>query len=285
MDLLFHHNKIKKFTVAYQKPYYQRRKWGIILLSAHFALLAVLLVLAITLVFHPAIAAVIFILYSAMAIYYYVKIYKANQLCKDEYYRLLAGIITEEQEIDIEYLKDSPRYRQEIKATRLVNNSDTIYIHKVFRFSKENITGLVIDVYASRSQGKSSTTILQGLVYIFESEKPINMQIRNDAYRGPKCSKEKELSTRSYSVYSFGEQIDFASANRYLQSFNKVVSMSPQETTAIDYWENKISVYVRRKNVLKIPRVMDDQNIGLGCQELMAMVDLGKKIGEVLNKD
>ena len=51
MDLLFHHNKNKEIYVAYQKPYYQRRKWGIILLSAHFILLAVLLVLAIILYF------------------------------------------------------------------------------------------------------------------------------------------------------------------------------------------------------------------------------------------
>lgn len=281
MDLLFHKNKIKKFTIEYQKPYFQRRKRGIILLSIHFALLASLLVLAVTLVFHPAIAAAIFILYSTMAIYYYVKIYKANQLCKDEYYRLLAEIITDEQEIDIEYLKDSPRYRQEIKATRLVNNSDTIYIYKVFRFNKENITGLVIDVYVTRSQGKSSITILQGFVYLYEGENSIDIQIRNDPYRGDKCKKEKELSTRNYSVYSFDEQTRFEVPSRYFQNFNKVVKVSPQETTAIDFQGNKTAVYVKRKNVLKIPRLMDDQAIKFCCQELIKMVDLGKEIGEV----
>ncbi|HKM29476.1 MAG TPA: hypothetical protein VJZ51_01800 [Bacilli bacterium] len=281
MDLLFHKNKIKKFTVEYQKPYFQRRKRGIILLSIHFALLASLLVLAVILVFHPAIAAAIFILYSTMAIYYYVKIYKANQLCKDEYYRLLAGIITEEQEIDIEYLKDSPRYRQEIKATRLVNNGDTIGIYKVFKFNKENITGLVIDVYVTRSQGKSSITILQGFVYLYEGENSIDIQIRNDTYRGDKCKKEKELSTRNYSVYSFDEQTRFEVPSRYFQNFNKVVKLSPQETTAIDFQGNKTAVYVKRKNVLKIPRLMDDQAIKFCCQELIKMVDLGKEIGEV----
>ena len=60
------------------------------------------------------------------------------------------------------------------------------------------------------------------------------------------------------------------------------MKLSPQETTAIDFQGNKTAVYVKRKNVLKIPRLMDDQAIKLCCQELIKMVDLGKEIGEVL---
>lgn len=282
MDFLFHHSKIKKFITMYQKPYYHRLKILMALLIIHFSLMAAMIVFIMISLVGIYIPIAVFTGYSVFAIYNYVKIYQANKICKEEFYHLIAAIVRDDQEIDLEYLKNYPRYRQAIKDTRLVHNYDAIGVYKVFKFAKAGITGCFIDVSATRSQGNSSVTILKGLVYIFDMDCSTNMQIRNDPYKGVKCQKEKELSSNTYSVYSFDEQKNFAYSPSYGQKFGKIDRLSPQGVTAIDFQNNKISVYVKRKNTLKIPREMNDVNITSCCDELVDMVGLGRDIGVIL---
>ncbi len=284
MDLLFYRNKISKFEKEYQKPYFQRLKMLIFILVFHLILIGIMIAFIVSLSLSMIIPIAVFVLYSVFAFYNYVKIYRANLICKEEFYRLIASIVRDYLEMDLESLKDYPRYRQVIKDTRLVNRYDAVGVYKIFRFTRGAITGLVIDVNATRTQGNNTVTILKGLVYVYDMENSTNMQIRNDPYKGAKCLKERDLSSNTYSVYSFDEQKGFHYSPTHLQKFSRIDSISPQGKTAIDFQPNQTAVYVKRKNTLAIPREMSDFNISGCCAELISIVDLGRDIGDILNR-
>ena len=282
MDLFFHKNKIIKFEKEYQKPYLHRLKILTWLLAFHFVFMMVMIGFIIWGSLIMLIPIGVFVLYNIFAFYHYVKIYRANKICKEEFYRLIAMIVHDNLEVDVAYLKDDPRFRQMVKDTRLVNNYDAIGVYKTFSINLGGVSGLILDVNATRSQGKSTVTILRGVVYVFDTECSTNMQIRNDVYRGAKCQKERELSTSAYSIYSFDGKKNFFPSPNYVKKFTKINSISPQAVTAIDFQPNKISIYVKRKNVLKIPRVLSDTNMLGCCSELYAMVSLGREMSEIL---
>ncbi|MDD3171308.1 MAG: hypothetical protein PHO86_03185 [Bacilli bacterium] len=282
MNLIFYRERIKRFEREYQKPYQKRNKLLGFLIVLNFFLAILSALLIVLEIVNLILVIVFFVSLFTLLIIQYVKIYKANQKCKNEFIKLIVDIINGEENVEIEYIKDDNKYRSLIKSTRIVYSSDTLYIKAVLKFKREENEGTAILVVANRSQGNTTVTVLNGIVYIYDKASVYNLQVRNDYYRGPKAQKNKSLSTKFMSVYTFLGEADSNYDGIIEKSFTKIIEGSNVKHAAVDYQKNQIAIYVDKREAIKIPKQMSDESIKDVCRVLLDIVDVGCRISSII---
>ena len=129
---------------------------------------------------------------------------------------------------------------------------------------------------------KTTVTVLNGIVYIYDRVSPYNLQVRNDYYRGPKAQKNKSLSTKLMSVYTFLGEADSNYDGIVDKSFTKIIEGSNVKHAAVDYQKNQIAIYVDKREAIKIPKQMSDESIKDVCKVLLDIVDVGCRISSII---
>lgn len=189
--------------------------------------------------------------------------YKKNKFYYEELDKLLITILRLETNYDIEKRFTKKEYLNHLYDTRIASRGDSITLKSALSFESDDLNGEIYVVSISKNTGQSSYDVINGVVLTYKRETSFNFQARTDKFSFNKSRKVKELSSNLFNVYverdvPLGkEQVDFM-VYSYLE---KLKQKFDTINVGIDFQENKISFFASSKDLLKMPKKIETNEI------------------------
>lgn len=285
METYLYKEKIEKIKQEYSKL---KRK----LLNIGLLILGTILIIILTFLFlmlKELVSTDCFLAVTICALVYptifYITFYshKKVKFYYEELDKLLITILRLETNYDIEKRFTIKEYLNHLYDTRIANRGDSIILKSAFNFEANDLSGEIYAVNILKNTGGSSYDVINGVVLTYKRETIFNFQARTDKFSFNKSRKVKELSNSMFNVYVekdvvLGkEQVDLM-VYHYLEKLKQEFDTI---NVGIDFQEDKISFFASSKDLIKIPKKMEvNEVINIASQYIKCL-----HILEELNKE
>ena len=286
MDIFLYKNKIKEVN---DKLYILKKKRNLFLglIALGGIILTILLLTLIPIktfkeneLFVIIILYFVFTLIALFCIYYY----KKHKFFFQDVSKLILQILTQESKFDITQITDQSLAREIIKDCKVCNTSDSITNIMAFEFRDELLNGkLFLSVIGDSS--RKGAEVLNGVIVTFDYNAKCDYQIRDDKRQLSGYKKIKDLSNHQYLVLKSRDLEENDLPINYKDHYGYLVNTYFDKLKGLNYQEDKITFYFNDNNIMKFPKVIDEEYIETTCNILNEILETSQKFYDLINSE